>query len=226
MPAPAATRRRAIIKAATFLSFIIAALLLVRQPLVKQFLTAEHLGRLLDGAGLWAPVLFMAIYCAAVCLLVPGSVMTAVGAVLFGAYWGFIYVFLGAMAGAVLAFLIGRHLGRDFAASLIGERLRKYDEAIERNGFATVLYLRLIYFPYTPMNFGMGLTRVRFRDYVAGSALGMLVGTFVLTFLFGTLREVWAGGQWAQLLQWKVFLAVALFALSLLVPKVVNRLRG
>ncbi|MEJ2521224.1 MAG: VTT domain-containing protein, partial [Desulfuromonadales bacterium] len=76
------------------------------------------------------------------------------------------YVWFGAMLGASAAFVIGRTLGREFAASLVGDRLRKYDEAIERNGFATVLYLRLIYFPFTPMNFGMGLTRVRFLDYV------------------------------------------------------------
>src|SRR4030042_533366 len=87
-----------------------------------------------------------------------------------------------------LAFFIGRYLGRDFAASLIGDRLKRYDDAIERNGFAAVLYLRLIYFPFTPMNFGMGLTKVRFRDYFSGTALGIIVGTFVFTFLVGTLK--------------------------------------
>jgi uncharacterized membrane protein YdjX (TVP38/TMEM64 family) len=69
------------------------------------------------------------------------------------------------MLGASAAFWIGRTLGRHLAASLVGDRLKKYDEAIERHGFATVLYLRLVYFPFTPMNFGMGLTRVHFRDY-------------------------------------------------------------
>jgi len=59
------------------------------------------------------------------------------------------------MIGASLAFWIGRTLGREFTASMIGDRLRKYDDAIARNGFATVLYLRLVYFPFTPMNFGM-----------------------------------------------------------------------
>src|SRR5208337_2927039 len=97
-------------------------------------------------------------------------------------YFGFLYVWVGAMCGSSLAFFIGRYLGRDFAASLIGDRLRKYDEAIEQNGFATVLYLRLVYFPFTPMNFGMGLTRVRFRDYLFGTALGIIVGTFFFTF--------------------------------------------
>ena len=53
------------------------------------------------------------------------------------------------MLGASAAFWIGRTLGRDLAASLVGDRLKKYDEAIERNGFATVLYLRLVYFPFT-----------------------------------------------------------------------------
>lgn len=68
---------------------------------------------------------------------------------------------MGAMSGANLSFFIGRRLGRDFAASVIGARLKRYDEAILRNGFATKLYLRLIYLSFNVMNFGMGLTAVR-----------------------------------------------------------------
>ena len=123
------------------------------------------------------------------------------------------------MLGSSLAFLIGRYLGRDFAASIIGDRLRRFDDAIERNGFATVLYLRLVYFPFTPMNFGMGLTKVRFRDYVLGTGLGIMVGTFIFTFFVGTIKEVWAGGQWGELLSWKVFFSIALFIFSFFIPK-------
>ena len=87
--------------------------------------------------------------------------------------------------------MIGRHdQRRDFAAALIGRRLKAFDDAIGRNGFATVLYMRLLYFPFTPMNFGMGLTQVRFRDYLAGTAIGILVGTFILTFFVGTIKDV------------------------------------
>ena len=104
------------------------------------------------------------------------------------------------MVGSSAAFWIGRTLGREFATSMIGDRLRKYDDAIERNGFATVLYLRLVYFPFTPMNFGMGLTKVRFWDYFSGTGLGIIVGTFIFTFFIGTLKEVWASGHWNQFL--------------------------
>jgi uncharacterized membrane protein YdjX (TVP38/TMEM64 family) len=123
------------------------------------------------------------------------------------------------------AFLIGRHLGREFAASLIGDRLKKYDEAIERNGFATVLYLRLVYFPFTAMNFGMGLTRVRYRDYLWGTGLGILAGTFIFTFFVGTVKEVWATGQWANLLTWKVYFSLGLFIFSLFIPKIIAKLK-
>ena len=73
------------------------------------------------------------------------------------------------------------------------------DEAIERNGFATVLYLRLVYFPFTPMNFGMGLTKVRFWDYIAGTGLGIIVGTFIFTFFIGNSLVGWVGGFYATM---------------------------
>ena len=130
------------------------------------------------------------------------------------------------MLGAGAAFVIGRTLGREFAASLIGDRLKKYDEAIERNGFATVLYLRLVYFPFTAMNFGMGLTRVRFWDYVAGTGLGIVVGTFIFTFFIGTLKGVWASGDWGQLLSFKVFFSIGLFVFSFFIPKIIKQLKG
>ena len=224
-PAPAAGRRKAVFKAAVLVLFIAAAIALVRFTAVKDYLTAEGLGRFLAAAGLWAPAVFMALYAVGVCLFVPGSVLTGLGAVIFGAYWGFVYVWIGAMIGASAAFFIGRTLGREFAAALIGDRLRKYDDAIERNGFATVLYLRLVYFPFTPMNFGMGLTKVHFRDYFFGTALGILVGTFIFTFFIGTLKEVWASGNWADLLSFKVFFSVALFVFSFFIPKFVHTAR-
>lgn len=218
-------RKGAMIKVAFLIAFIIGAIYVVRFTPVKDFLTPEALGGLLKAAGIWAPVAFIVIYAAGVCLFVPGTLLTALGAAIFGPYLGFVYVWLAAMVGSSAAFFIGRTLGREFAASLIGDKLKKYDDAIERNGFATVLYLRLIYFPFTPMNFGMGLTKVRFLDYFFGTGLGILVGTFIFTFFVGTVKEVWASGDWSQLLSFKVFFSLALFAFSFFIPKIIKKFK-
>jgi len=218
-------KSKAVIKAIIFAVFIIGAILLIRYTSIRNYLTAEELGRFLELVGFWAPLVYIVIYSVGVCLLLPGTLLTGLGAAIFGAYWGFLYVWIGAMIGASAAFFIGRTLGRDFAASLIVDKLKKYADAIERNGFATVLYLRLVYFPFTPMNFGMGLTKVRFRDYFAGTGLGIIVGTFIFTFFIGTLKEVWASGNWGELVSFKVFFSIALFVFSLFIPKIIKKIK-
>jgi len=223
---PTANRSKAGLKAGIFILFIIGAIVLVRFTPVKNYLTAQALGAFLETAGIWAPVLFMAIYAVGVCLFVPGTLLTGLGAAIFGPYWGFVYVWFGAMAGSSAAFVIGRTLGREFAAGLIGNKLKKYDDAIERNGFATVLYLRLVYFPFTPMNFGMGLTKVRFWDYFMGTGLGIIVGTFIFTFFIGTLKEVWSSGDWGQLISFKVFFSIGLFVFSFFIPKIIKKVKA
>ena len=219
-------RKKALMKAIFLLVFIVAAIFLVRFTPIKNYLTAEALGRFLDGAGFWAPLIFILIYAVGVCLFLPGTLLTGLGAAIFGAYGGFVYVWFGAMAGASAAFFIGRTLGREFASSLIGDKLKKYDDGIERNGFATVLYLRLVYFPFTPMNFGMGLTKVQFRDYFFGTGLGIIVGTFIFTFFIGTLKVVWVSGNWAELISFKVFFSIALFIFSFFIPKIIKKIKG
>ncbi len=224
--APTKGKRGAVVKALVLVAFIIVAIYVVRFTPAKEFLTAEALGRFLDNAGVWAPIVYMVVYAVGVCLFLPGTLLTGLGAAIFGPYWGFLYVWIGAMFGASAAFFIGRTLGREFAASLIGNRLKKYDDGIERNGFATVLYLRLVYFPFTPMNFGMGLTKVRFWDYFFGTGLGIIVGTFIFTFFIGTVKEIWASGNWAGLLSFKVFFSVGLFIFSFFIPKIIKKIKG
>ena len=211
------------LKAVLLLVFIVVAVVLMRCTPVKGYLRPEAVGDLVASAGFWAPLLFIAIYATGVCLFIPGTLLTGLGAALFGAYWGFLWVWCGAMIGAAGGFLIGRTLGREFAASLIGERLKKYDDAIARNGFATVLYLRLVYFPFTALNFGMGLTQVRWRDFLAGTALGIVVGTFIFTFFIGTLKEVWVSGDWQELMSFKVAFSIALFIFSFFIPRIIRR---
>ena len=217
--------KSALIRALIFTCFIAACILIIRFSPAKDYINIQTISGFIDRAGIWAPVVYILIYAAGVCIFLPGTLLTGIGAAVFGPYYGFIYVWIGAMIGSTGAFFIGRTLGRDYAASLIGKKLKKYDNAIERNGFATVLYLRLVYFPFTPMNFGMGLTKIRFIDYFFGTGLGIIVGTFILTFFIGTLKEVWASGNWEELISFKVFGSVALFIFSFFIPKIIKKMK-
>jgi uncharacterized membrane protein YdjX (TVP38/TMEM64 family) len=220
------SKSKTIIKAIMLVAFIVTAFLVVQFTPIKDYLTEEKLSGLKDALGWWGPLAFIVMYAVGICIFLPGTLLTGLGGALFGPYLGTVVNFIGAMIGACAAFLIGRTLGRDYAASLIGDRLKKYDDGIERNGFATVLYLRLVYFPFTPMNFGMGLTKVRFRDYFFGTGLGIMVGTFILTFFIGTIVEVVKSKNWSGLLDPVVFFSVALFIFSFFIPVLIKKIKG
>ena len=220
------SKSKTIVKAVILVAFVITAILIVQFTPLKGYLTVEKLTGLKESLGWWGPFVFIVFYAAGICIFLPGTLLTGLGGALFGPYLGTVVNFIGAMIGACAAFLIGRTLGREYAASLIGDKLKKYDDAIERNGFATVLYLRLIYFPFTPMNFGMGLTKVRFWDYFFGTGLGIMVGTFILTFFIGTIAEVVKSRNWSGLLDPIVFFSLGLFIFSFFIPLIIKKIKG
>lgn len=218
-----ANSRNGAAKAVLFLLFLAITIWLFRATELREWIAPARIEAFVRESGPWGPLFFILVYAVGICLFLPATLFTGIGAVLFGTLHGFIYNEIAALLGASAAFFIGRYLGRDFAASLIGDRLKAYDDKIAANGFTTTLYLRLLFFPFTPLNFGMGLTRVTFRDYFFGTFFGIIVGGFVLTFFFATLATVWKSGDWHQLASWQTLLSLALFVASFFIPKVVRK---
>lgn len=139
-----------------------------------------------DGLGALGPLVFIAGYALAVVAFVPGSLLTLAGGALFGVVEGVCYVFAAAVLGSTVAFLLARGVARAVVARRIeGDlRFRAIDRAIGEEGRRIVLLLRLSpVFPFSLLNYALGLTRVRLVDYLVAS-VGMLPGT---------LLYVWAG---------------------------------
>lgn len=216
---------KAKLKALLLFLFLSGAIILLQFTPLKETVSPERIKGIISGFGPWMPAIFILSYAISVCLFLPALLFTSIGAVLFGPYWGFLYNSIGALIGASVAFNIGRYLGRDFAASIIGARLKKYDDDIARNGFATVLYLRLIFFPFTPLNFGMGLTRVSFKDFFFGTLLGNMSGGFVITFFIANLAEIIKSADYSQLLNAKTVFSLTIFIASFFIPKLVKKIR-
>jgi uncharacterized membrane protein YdjX (TVP38/TMEM64 family) len=137
-----------------------------------------------DGLGLWGPLIFIAGYAAAVVLFAPGSVLTLAAGAIFGLLEGTIFVFVAATLGAAVAFLLARHVARAaIERRLAGNaRFAAIDRAVGAQGRRIVFLLRLSpVFPFNLLNYALGLTRVRFADYLVASS-GMLPGTLLYVY--------------------------------------------
>ena len=128
-------------------------------------------------------------YIVATVLMLPGSILTLAAGFIFGLPLGIALVSLSSDLGAVCAFLVGRYVARDWVAAKISglPRFAALDRAAGRDGFLIVALVRLSpLFPFNLTNYGLGLTAVRFRDYLLASWIGMLPGTVLYVYI-GTL---------------------------------------
>lgn len=150
----------------------VAVLVLVPLPSVVE------LRAYVAAAGMWAPVVFVAGYVVATLLVLPKNVLSAAAGLVFGLAGGVALVWVGAMLGASAAFWLGRLLGRDGVARLTGRHLARLDDLVLRHGTLAVLVARLIpVVPFTAVNYGSGLTAVRFGPYLLATGVGILPGT-------------------------------------------------
>ncbi|PFG32873.1 TVP38/TMEM64 family protein [Sanguibacter antarcticus] len=199
--------RATVVKASTLVLIVLGAGVLV---IVFGTPDVDELRARVDAAGAWAPLLFFALYAALASIPSPVGLLTVAGGALFGMWAGAGLSLAGALVGATIAFGLGRVLGRDAVDRLIRGRLERVDTLLRDHGLSAVLIVRLVpLVPFLAINYASGLSGVRLRHYVVGSAVGMLPGSLAYAALgaYGTnpwglagaitgLLVLVAGGAW------------------------------
>jgi uncharacterized membrane protein YdjX (TVP38/TMEM64 family) len=123
--------------------------------------------------GPWGPMAFVAAYGIAAVLILPCVLLTLAAGALWGVGRGLVYAVTGASLGAALAFLTARYVLRRFVQAYVDRhpRLAAIDRAVEAEGLRLMFLLRLSpIVPYTLLNYVLGVSRVRFREFMGGLA--------------------------------------------------------
>lgn len=188
----------------------------------------------INGLGAVAPLAFILLYVLITVALIPGSIVTLGGGVVFGLVKGSVLVFVGAMLGATAAFLVGRYLARDWVARQIAgnAKFQAIDQVIGREGRKIIFLIRLSpAFPFNLLNYALGLTQVSLKDYVLGT-IGILPGTILYVYLgslVGNLALLGAGAHTpntqATTVQWvlRILGLVATIAITLYVTHLARK---
>lgn len=110
----------------------------------------------------------------------PAALLTLVGGFTFGFAKTLLAVSLGSTVGATSAFLAGRTLLRGLIEHKVASdvRFRALDAVVAEQGFKIVMLTRLSpVLPFNLLNYAFGLTKVRLRDFVLASWIGMFPGS-------------------------------------------------
>jgi len=166
----------------------------------------------IEDLGPWAAVTFIGLYILMTVGFIPGTIPTLAAGALFGVVTGTIYVSIGATIGALLAFLIGRRFARNWVTKRMenNPKLKAVDRAIGKEGGKIVFLLRLSpVFPFTLLNYFLGVTKVKTSAYTFASWIGMIPGTLMYVYigsLVGDLAKIAAGGRERSNAEWAFYI--------------------
>ena len=146
-------------------------------------LEPEGLGRLLAffREPPLGPVVATAVFTLACLAMVPVVALTVAAGLAFDPWLALCIAWSGSVAAAALGYAVGSLLWRDAVRRLAGERLSSVSRAIGRRGILASAVLRVVpVAPFMLVNLVAGASHVRARDFVVGTALGMLPGALLL----------------------------------------------
>jgi phosphatidylserine/phosphatidylglycerophosphate/cardiolipin synthase-like enzyme/uncharacterized membrane protein YdjX (TVP38/TMEM64 family) len=150
---------------------------------LREFVALESLVRMaraLDESPV-APVLVLGAYVIGGLLVVPVTALIVATGIVFGPLLGSVYALGGALLSAAVTYWLGRRLGRHAVRKLAGSRLNRITRRLAKKGTMAIAVVRLLpVAPFSVVNAVAGASHIRPREFLLGTALGMLPGIIAI----------------------------------------------
>jgi uncharacterized membrane protein YdjX (TVP38/TMEM64 family) len=154
-----------------------------------------------EAHGVWGLPVAVGAFAVLAFVGVPQFVLIAAAVVAFGAWTGFAYSWIGTLASSVVGFWLGRAFGGRLLHDVGGQGVERFTRLIARNGFTASLIVRLVpSAPFIVVNMAAGVTPMRLRDFVAGTAVGIIPKIALTVFAGSSIVGAMKGGGWRPIL--------------------------
>ena len=167
------------------LVLLLISVILIKYKTQLKHIDFKHIKRFIKSYGKFSFLCFIIIYSLKpILFIVPTSLLTVIAGNIFGPFVGLALSMFSSFIAASIAFYLARFFGKPLVDKLIGKKTLKLDENIEKNGFIIMLLMRLsIVFPFDPLGYASGLTKIKYRDFILGTMLGILPEMTVYSFM-------------------------------------------
>lgn len=167
-------------------------------------------------------LLVVAVFVLAELFFFPVLVLIVVCGIAFGPWLGTIYALAGSVASAIPPFFIGRWLGRKKLLQWGGKPAQKLVRALEKKGVIAVFLVRKVPAPFTAVNMICGASGLALRDFVIGTALGMVTGIVLIVVVGANLPQLLQDPKPSQLAL-ALGLVLGGVGLTVLIQRLFNR---
>ncbi|MBL8913622.1 MAG: TVP38/TMEM64 family protein [Archangium sp.] len=149
--------------------------------------------------GVWGYLAYLVAFTVLQPFGVPGTIFVVAAPLIWPWHTAFALSMIGTMAASVVGFSFARFVARDWVTKRLPARLKKYDEALERNAFSMVVILRMVFWMPVWLHAFLGVSKVRFSTHFWASLIGYAPPLLAVSVLGASLfdaegnlqREAW-----------------------------------
>lgn len=150
------------------------------------FTSEEKLKIFLENQGGFAPIIFLLFQIVQVVIpVIPFSITLVVGILVFGAFKGFLYNYIGICIGSLIAFLLAKKYGDPILNLIFPKKiLNKYRNYTNNDNFVKY-FTMAIFFPLAPDDFLCylaGTTNMKLKTFIAIILFGKPLSVFLYSF--------------------------------------------
>ena len=166
---------------------------LVRHLGLIKYIKIENIAQvknLIEGFGIWGPIIYLFLYIAACLFFLPGLPITLLGGLAFGPVWGTVWTSIASIGGATASFLVSRYVARDMIEDKFGHnhQFKKIENGFKKHGWRMLVITRMVpVFPFNLQNYLYGLTNIKLVTYISISWICMLPATIAYCFAAGSI---------------------------------------
>jgi len=163
---------------------------LYRTGTLSLFMDSERLHAVILSTGALGPLVIIGFFMVAVVVNpLPSAPIALAAGFAFGHTWGTIYVVIGSVAGALIAFFIARFLGHDVLYRWFGEKLRMGLLGSQWGLTGMIVVFRLLPFiSFDIVSYAAGLTNIAWWRFLLAPTVGIIPASFVLAH-FGSVMS-------------------------------------
>lgn len=173
-------------------------------------LTPDGLKQTIQNLGVLGPIAYIGLLALSVVISpIPGAPLAVVGGMVWGSLLAGIYSVIGGFLGSLVAYFIGRTLGRSAIQALTGRSIYFAQQRGEVYVGWLIFFSRLFpVLPFDLISYGAGITKLPVRIYATATLLGMIPSTFLLSYAGAAI--VTAHSSAALLIIFALFIGIPL----------------
>lgn len=189
-------------------------------PISMEFIINQHgqIRNIIDESPLIAVASTILIIAVLISVMSPISPICILTGFYFGLYTGLVIAIIAETLGAIIVFLYGRYLFKEYFLNLFGTKFYKFKDGFNKNSINYLLLIRVIGgTPFGVQSLLPAILDMRFKDYFIATIFGVIPWAYILVSIGNGIQDIVDAGSFSSDAFLKLEYMMPIFILILII---------